>query len=30
MQNGKSALDVYLAEPQMDMKSYASLDILNF
>nr|GLL49438.1 zinc finger BED domain-containing protein DAYSLEEPER-like [Ipomoea trifida] len=30
MQNGKSALDVYLDEPQMDMKSYASLDILNF
>nr|GMD76374.1 zinc finger BED domain-containing protein RICESLEEPER 2-like [Ipomoea batatas] len=29
MQNGKSALDVYLDEPQMDMKSYASLDILN-
>nr|GME12223.1 zinc finger BED domain-containing protein RICESLEEPER 2-like [Ipomoea batatas] len=30
VQNGKSALDVYLDEPQMDMKSYASLDILNF
>ncbi|XP_031095012.1 zinc finger BED domain-containing protein RICESLEEPER 2-like [Ipomoea triloba] len=30
VQNGKSVLDVYLDEPHMDMKSYASLDILNF
>nr|GMD93334.1 zinc finger BED domain-containing protein DAYSLEEPER-like [Ipomoea batatas] len=27
---GKSALDVYLDEPQKDMKMYSDMDILNF
>nr|GLL30098.1 zinc finger BED domain-containing protein DAYSLEEPER-like [Ipomoea trifida]GLL41674.1 zinc finger BED domain-containing protein DAYSLEEPER-like [Ipomoea trifida]GLL42359.1 zinc finger BED domain-containing protein DAYSLEEPER-like [Ipomoea trifida]GLL45203.1 zinc finger BED domain-containing protein DAYSLEEPER-like [Ipomoea trifida] len=30
LDNGKSALDVYLDEPQKDMKMFGDMDILNF